>query len=465
MRRLGVFAGGCTLEAAEAVCNAEGDLAIDLFDGVAALVEKSLLKQVASDGDESRFTMLVTIREFASEQLAVCGEADNLQRAHARFVLTFIRQAVQRAHGPDLQRVTAEMANIREALRWCVPSGEIGLGTRILWSLGWAAFQLGVSGEMGTWAERLLALPEAAAPSVSRARLLWVAGSRASADANRAQERARLEDSVAVSRAVGDTICLAQALRSVAALHMAQGDAAVAELLLAESLALYRGLGDQRGVVWALSFLGNAVLGRNDVEAARTLYDECLRLAQALGEPAMVQYGLVGHARLAERTGDRATARRLLEDARSLVDEVGENSLGIVARNQLARLWLDDGDVGRAVPLLVESLTLTRRTGLNGQLHNTLAQAARMALIRNDAINAARLLGASVAQRERVVAIGSELERDVVAQYTASVRTTLGDSTFTAAYEEGSALSLDEAIALALEQTTRDSVRSEAPSS
>jgi hypothetical protein len=188
------------------------------------------------------------------------------------------------------------------------------------------------------------------------------------------------------------------------------------------------------------------------VEAARALYDDCLRVARALGEPALVQYGLRGHARVAERTGDRATARRLLEDVRSLVDDVGENILGIDARSALARLWLDDGEVERAVPLLAESLALTRRLGLIRPLHNSLAQVARVALVRNDALMAARLLGAAAAQRERAEAVGAEAEREVVAQYTASVRSMLGDDTFTAAYEEGRALSFDAAIALALAQ-------------
>ena len=455
-RRLAVFAGGCSLAAAEAVCNAERDLPLDVLDGLSSLLEKSLLRQEDEPDGEPRFIMLATIREFAAEQLAASGEAQAVQRAHAAAMLTLVRQVARGSAdtGAAVRRLAVELGDVREALGWCVAQADLGVGVRLLWALNWVGFRLGIEREMGTWAERLLTLPEAAAPSVARGRLLWMASQGAAAEADREKDAICLEEAVAVSREVGDTVCLAASLREVAMVRQDRLGDVGARALLEESLALARGLGDQHGVIFTLSYLLPVVLRQGDVAAAQVLSAECLRVARALGDASLLAYGVRAQARLAEWVGDSATARSSWEEVLRLWRTTGENSNTIDTRIQLARLWLLEGDTARAEPLLRESLMLMRRDGWGqGQLGMALFHMGRIALAHNDAARAARLLGAAETERERHNLTPTEAYREAIVPSMAAVRALLGDGAFTAAYDEGRALSLDAAVALALEQT------------
>ncbi|MHB8578034.1 MAG: ATP-binding protein, partial [Dehalococcoidia bacterium] len=130
-RRLGVFAGGCTLELVEAVCDADGDLGIDVLDGVSSLIEKSLLCEGDGQAGEPRYRMLETIREFALGALEASGEAETVRRQLAVQVLELVRHA---AHAGDLARLDVELDNARSVLGWCVERAELAVGVRLFWA-------------------------------------------------------------------------------------------------------------------------------------------------------------------------------------------------------------------------------------------------------------------------------------------------------------------------------------------
>ena len=134
-RRLAVFAGGRTLEAIEAICDAEGDLPVDSLEGVSSLLDKSLLRQEEGAGDEPRFVMLETIHEFAREKVRESGEAEEIKRAHAEYFLALAEEAEPELKGPNqaewLERLEAEHDNMRVALSWSFEAGDSESALRI----------------------------------------------------------------------------------------------------------------------------------------------------------------------------------------------------------------------------------------------------------------------------------------------------------------------------------------------
>src|SRR5688572_13755648 len=160
--RLAVFAGGRALEAIEAICDAEGDLPVDAFEGVSSLVDKSLLGQEEGPNGEPRFVMLETIHEFAREKLQGSGEAEQIKRVHAEYFLTLAEEAFPELRGPDqlewLERLEAEHDNIRTALSWALEGKEVEVALRLGGALSWFWSMRGYYGEGRRWLEEALAI-------------------------------------------------------------------------------------------------------------------------------------------------------------------------------------------------------------------------------------------------------------------------------------------------------------------
>src|SRR5215207_1559152 len=173
--RLSVFAGGRTLEAIEAICDAEGDLPVDVLDGVESLVDESLLRQEEGPGGEPRFVMLETIHQYAKEKLQESGESENLRKLHARYFLALAEEAEPRLRGPEdvewLERLEAEHDNLRAALSWALERGEAELALRLAGAL-WRFWEArGLYSEGHRWLEEALAKANGAS-AAARAKAL-----------------------------------------------------------------------------------------------------------------------------------------------------------------------------------------------------------------------------------------------------------------------------------------------------
>jgi len=237
LRRLAVFAGGCTLELADAVCNANGDLGGTVLDGVSSLLENSLLRASDGHGDEPRYRMLETIREFALGELEASGEAEVVRRQLVGPVLQLAQQCFATS---NWSRLDANLDNVRAVLGWCVDQAELDVGVHLLWALHFYFFFRGGQKEQQVWRYRMLALPEAAQPSLSRARLLAQASLEDLASRlNQNRAAAELEEAISLSRAMGETRCLARALQQLALLRLWQGRYDAVAPLAEEALALY----------------------------------------------------------------------------------------------------------------------------------------------------------------------------------------------------------------------------------
>jgi predicted ATPase/class 3 adenylate cyclase len=408
--RLSVFTGGWTLESAESVCDPEG-LGLDLLEGLTSLVDKSLVLGTQSEG-HPRFSMLETIREFAQEQLAAEGDREIVRRRHAEHFLALAVEAETHLTAEDqgawLDRCDHEHPNIRAALRWAIEAGEAERAQASAGALWRFWQQRGHLAEAKRWFEEILAMPSGRTPTAARAKALIGAGGVAWWQQDRGAAGAFYEQAVAIERELGDPARTAESLYNLAFV-VAGDDLESAARLLEESLDLFRQVGDERGVAQILAMLvmRDAQAGRWEPVIARL--EEVVAIWRRLGDRLHLAFDLVWLAFAHGRVGRREEARSAGLEALELFREA-DNATGIgIALTDLAFLATWEGR-------------------------------------HQDAI---RLAGASDSLRERVGgppgAIGGLLEGDPAAE----ARVHLSEDAAERAWEEGRAMSVEEAVALA----------------
>ncbi len=387
-RRLAVFVGGFTLEAAEAVAGGlesgtEGlgrfrhpiPVASDTFSvraGVAALVTQSLVCWLNLPNDElstnaPRAGMLETVREFALERLEACGEAEVVRARHAAHFLALAETVEAERIGSSPVRVEhrlgPERDNFRAALRWLRVQGDIERGLQLASALWPLWLEHGDLSEGRTQLAAVLALPDAAAHRKAWAKATWVAGALAQALGDPDQAVTLSERAHAVCRELGDDRGAAAALYTLGLDAMVRGIYGRAEGYLAESLALFRATGDARAGSWALRHLGSVAYRHGDLARAEAYATEGLALVQATGSRLDMARLLHTLGIAVAHRGDLGRAIRLWEESLVHYQAVGDRwgvadalaSLGDAARQQ--------GDLLQAATLLEESLALLRDIG------------------------------------------------------------------------------------------------------
>jgi len=329
-QRLAVFTGGCTLETVEAICTALGDGAVKVLDGLASLIDKSLLRRIEQAGEEPRFVMLETIREYGLECLAASGEREATQQVHAAYYLALAQEAELALSGPQqalwLERLEREHDNLRTAMRWLLEQrGEHRMEM---------ALQLGAA-VVGFWMTH----------------------------GHYSEGRNILEQALAGSDGIVAKV-RARALSAAATLVNIQGDTERSEALAQEGLALYRELGDHQGIADSLYLLGHVAWLRGNFAAAGALLEEGLALFREMGDKASVAYSLFNLAGRASIQGKYAKGRALFEESLTLFRDSG-NKRGIaLSLLQLADLLFDSqGDQTMIRSQLEEGLALCREVG------------------------------------------------------------------------------------------------------
>ncbi|HLW98630.1 MAG TPA: protein kinase, partial [Candidatus Acidoferrales bacterium] len=309
-RRLSVFAGGCTLEAIEAVCNAKIDLGSDLLDGMTSIVDKSLVQQVDRPQGELRFLMLETIREYAQEKLAASEEAAVTRRAHAAYYLILAEEGASEESGTDSadwqNQLEIEHDNLRAALDWLTETDDAKWALRLGISLFrfWEMHEYLSEGRNRLG--KILNLRGAAAPTEARARALFAASVLAGEQGDYTSAETLIGESLQIARKLGDQRSVAICLNARGVHARDRGDVAVAHSLLEESLVLWRELGDQKAIARSLSNLANVVKLQGDCDRARALYAECHSIFRDLGDRAGVAWSLNYQGDVARDQGDSA---------------------------------------------------------------------------------------------------------------------------------------------------------------
>ncbi len=435
--RLSLFVGGCTLEAVEEVCG--GDL-----DALGSLVDKSLVR---ADGE--RFGMLETIREYAGELLDVDAEADGIRRTHAEYYLRFVQAATTSPAASDQAawRATLETDhdNIREALRFSLDTGDSETALQFCASLWRFWFERGYLSEGRLWLEESLA--SSSAESQARARALSGNGILAhyQGDYDRAEKLCR--DALELSRSLNDARCLAEAYTGIALVLRTRGDYPAAEVLFREALAAYEELGDERGVARALDRLAICLVVAGDLDGARSLFERSLELFRRLGDSHGVALGLYGLA-ATRPVGADVAARAHADESLDILRAVGDRRTYGKALWAAADINADLGDTENAAAQFEESLTLFVEFGDRWFGGIVLVSAAFLAATIGDAERAVRLLAAADAIRTalRVPVWAGFRERHD--RELAEMRSALGDDRFSAAWEDGTLISLGATVEL-----------------
>jgi predicted ATPase/DNA-binding SARP family transcriptional activator len=405
--QLGVFAGGCTLESAETVC----DIQSSVLEGLAALVDESLLGRGAAD--EPRFAMLQIVRDYALERLAVSGEGDKTRRRHLEHYVAFAEQAEPGLAGSEqawwLARIEDEHDNLRAALAYALETGDASsalrlvVGVRRFWQIhgylaeGRQSLESALAATQGTPSE----------PRANGFNMLGIlAGEQGDFDAARVEFTAAAEE----ARAVGATRALSSALVNLGNLAFFGGDVDAARDLYRESIEHFASLGDLRGQALAKENIGLLSLTADDaVEAVSWL-----------------------------------TA------ARDLAREVGDELEVGGATRSLAAAMIELGDTAEATTLLAESLGIARELGDTHGIAVCLETFAGLAATTDEATRAATLFGASDAVRASIGARRQPDHEILYERWLARTLSRLDTSAYSRRYEDGRALTLEDACSLAL---------------
>jgi predicted ATPase/Tfp pilus assembly protein PilF len=455
--RLAVFSGGRTLEAIEAICDAEGDLPMDTFEGISSLLDKSLLRQEEGPNEEPRFVMLETIHEYAREKLGESGEAEEIKRVHAQYFLTLAEEAYPELKGAKqlqwLERLEAEHDNMRAALSWALERKEAEVALRMGGALSWFWFMRGYHSEGRRWLEEALAMDGRGSPEV-RAMALAGAGALAEeqGDLDRAKEACQegLELLAREAREAREAkLLLLDRFGWVALRREEYGQA---KQLFEESLALSRQMSDTWWIATSLSNLASVSGFRGDSERATELYEESMDLIREQGDKQNLAYCLNNLAMvvLYQGQGDLGRAVQLTEEAVALQRELGNRGGVSMGLCNLGWMALLQDDLGRAGGLFRESLSLSWDTGLNLIVQSALEGFACVTGAEGEVERAARLWGAAQALHETK---NIPRDYDFLAEADArilAVRLDMGEEAWEEAWRKGRAMNLDEAVSYAL---------------
>jgi predicted ATPase/DNA-binding CsgD family transcriptional regulator len=415
-RRLSVFAGGFSLEAAESVCigaDVERDEVLGLLSH---LIDKSLVV-AREDGGETRYRLLETVRQYGREKLEASADAKEARRRHTGFYLALAEEAEPRLKGRQqvewMEKLEVENQNLRAATQRLLKKGEIETVVRLAWALRLFWYQRGHQGEGHRYAGSVLEMDDAL-PTVVRARAYLVAAVMSYGFESIGRTQQLWEESFALFGRTEDKSGLALAMGGVGIIAMLQNDTERASTFIEDSVNLFRELGDKWGISSVLMYLGMVPFNRGDYEEATRYFEEALALSREIGNRQSGYVSLHNLAQTAEARGDHERAMRLYAEGMRLALEISDEAHAAYCLEELARL------VG----------------------------------MRSEPERPVRLLGASQALLE---AAGAPLyayarDRDLYERWMEELHSRLGETAFGAAWAEGRAMSPEHAIEYALEQ-------------
>ncbi len=411
--RVSVFAGGWTLEAVEAVCSGNGVESPDILDLLTQLVDKSLVVVEMKEG-ETRYRLLETVRQYGRDRLLELKESEGIQGRHLDYFLRLAEEVEPKLEGAEqaiwLDRLGAEHDNLREALAWSM-QGAPERGVRLAGALGRFWLIRGHFTEGRGWLKE------------------------------------------ALGRGTGESGALrAKAFNWAGSMAVRQVDYTAARLFHGKSLAIYRELGDKRGIADSLGALGALSMNAADHASACAFFEESLTIYRQLGNKRGIVNTLNSLGHETWHQGDHASARRFLEEAVVLAREYGQRRLDVFALYSLGLVACDQHNYMEAHALYEEGLGRAKELG--EVWIGTFLVEAFAALIAGEGqyVQAARLLGAAEAHR---IAKGTPLpfaHRSDYDRPVATIRAGLKEEAFAAAWAEGRAMTLEQAIDYALSE-------------
>jgi non-specific serine/threonine protein kinase len=456
LRRLAVFAGGWTLEAAEAVCVDEARQTKSIAGLLGRLIDKSLVLAEEQAG-AARYRLMETIRQYAHAKLAASGEADATRRQHAAYYLALVEtdgaEITARVQLRWLDRMELEHDNLRAVLDWCQidPQGaEVGL--RLAGRLVYFWYYHGYWVEARRWMEGALAHPAALNhPHAHALGILWL-GAILGAQGDLASSESLLAQSLRLLQELGDRAQSAWALERLGWLAREQGDAATARARLEQSLALSRELGDLSAICGTSGTLGEALCLQGDLVAAKALLAENLKLARQLGDFNQIGWSLNHLGHVAQLEGDHAQALRLHAASLQPFQELGTRNFGPVwAHQSLGETHLAQRAAQLAGAHFAEALAAARDVGDREGIAWCLAGLAGAAAVNEEPERAAWLWGAAEALRRSLGVREAPAAHATHERLKSQTQAQIGRAAFAAIWAAGEAATLSEGVERALQ--------------
>lgn len=445
--RLAVFAGGWTLEAAEAVYDI-GDEA-EVLEHMSALVDKSLAQQRASDQHEPRFTMLETVREYALERLEESGELGRLRRGHAAYFLRLAEEEERASQGPLqrvwLDRLEIEHDNFRAALSWSLAlQGDTKMGLQLTGALSHFWYVREHHSEARMWLQRALERPSGA--TAARAKVLVGAGRLAWFQGELRRGNELLEESLALYRDLGDVAGAAFTLLVLGRIAVSQGNRKRGATLVEEGLTSFRQQGNEWGIARALIVLGDVALFEDEVDRATANFQRSLDLSRDHEDAEGIALSLLYLGRAAHMRREVAHSETLLKESLVVFRESGDSRGMAEVLLELGRAARVQGNNARALALCRESLLLSQKLDNKSYIAFCLTALAGIFQATGDPARAARLFGVAEVLLESSNAVLDprgrlDYDNDLVA-----ARLQLGTVAFAQEWQVGTTMKVDHAI-------------------
>ena len=499
-RRLAVFVGGFTLQAAETICPIENDL--NVMDGIATLLDNSLLKRFDERApeeqgaeEEYRFGFLETIHDFASECLKKSNEGEGIEKTRTDFFIALAQRAEAKLNGPGsiewLARLESEHDNLRASLRWCVDRKDTDRSFRIAGALGLFWEYHSYLNEGRQWLDATLKI-EPLESSTGAAKVLVRAGIisvhqgdyRGAIDLFREAESmsfrigdrngvaqslrglafaaSRLSDfsrasflyqeSADMFRELHDDLFLAISLKGLSwSLHNL-GETGKAKAILKESIGIFRKLGDKYSLSISLNLLGQIGIKTESYGVNHSLLSEGLSFAEEVHDKRMIGISFMSMGELARLHGKDAEAVSLYKQSIVFLEEAGERSMLAWCWHNLGHSLLHETQYLEAKRSFVKGMTILRELKEENGVAACLAGLGATALAQGLSDRAARLLGAADAILERSGTFLESIDLIEFQKALSSTKLQLGEERFSAEQSIGKSLSLDQAYAYCLEQ-------------
>jgi predicted ATPase/class 3 adenylate cyclase/DNA-binding CsgD family transcriptional regulator len=454
--RLSVFAGGWTLDAAEAVARG-GDVAEwQVLDLLAALVGKSLVQAEVIHGS-TRYRLLETIRHYAAERLALRAGPDlqDARVAHRDHYLSLVETAAARLRGPDerrwLDRIEADFDNIRAALAFSsTDPGSAEPGLRLAAGLKWFCYMRGHSGEIIEALSDLLGRPDARRPTRDRARALAAECHLLNNFGRSPAIPSMAEEAITIGRALADDFVAGEALSALCWFTFLTGDLPAALAMVDEAIALARSAGDSHLLTTALGYRAAFKGESGDRDAASADRQEVLALAQADGDNYVLVVTLLNLGVDQVEAGEHPAGVASFREALEVAEAHGYQHLAAALALNLGLVYLMDGAAASAHRLLIGVLDTARATGEKTFVHIAILGLAVAVSADGDPTVAATLYGAADHQYEQAGQAFDALDVELRAGAHARLLDALGEAALDAACQHGRTLSQADAIALAV---------------
>jgi predicted ATPase/DNA-binding winged helix-turn-helix (wHTH) protein len=454
-RRLSAFVGGCTLEAAEAVCNTRRDLGIDLFEGLSSLVDKNLVQHVDRSEAAPRFAMLETIREYALERLDESGELSAVRRAHAAYFLVLAEEGNPELPAEERARWLAqcdpEIHNFRCALDWLFQAPDLDWSMRLCAALFrfWDMREHLTEGR--TRMQTVLRLAGNDHPK-ERARLSHFVGALATSQRDYDSADRALELSLSIYEELGDESGIAASLNALAVNARDRGDYVSAQSNFERSLACWRLLPDRLAMARCLHNLANVVKVRGDYARARWALHEAADIFLELGDHSGAAWSTNQQGDIARAQGDILAARILYQASLEVFREA-RDPWGIArSLTDLAHIDCEQGNHTAAHAECREALETFAGLGNKRGMARALEGSACLALAQGSSARALKLAAAAAHLRELISAPLHQAEQAKLDQMLLPAWESLGETKGKHAWAEGSAMTLEKAVHYSLEE-------------